>query len=138
MSSDLQPYVAIALTMLLCSGLVFAILVMNAILGPKRHNPVKDTAFECGNLPADTPRKRIPVQFSLVAILFLVFDLETVLIIPWAVVYRDLLRSPLFGPIALIEALIFVFVLAVGLAWVWGRGALDWAPGPRRNGGRDA
>ena len=135
MGGDFLPYVAIAITMALCGGLVFAILVLNALLGPKRHGAVKDSPFECGSVPVDTPRKRVSVRYYVVAILFVVFDIEAVFLFPWAVLYREMLSSPIFGAIALAEVLLFVGTLAFGLWYVWGKGALDWASEPR--GGRD-
>jgi len=121
------PYVALLLGVLAAAGLAAVILVLNRLLGPRRSSPVKDSPFECGSLPLDTPRKRVSVRFYAVAIFFLVFDLEVVFLLPWAVVYRELLASPIFGPIAFAEILIFLAVLALGLWYVWGKGALDWA-----------
>ncbi|MBM4397939.1 MAG: NADH-quinone oxidoreductase subunit A [Deltaproteobacteria bacterium] len=113
--------------MVLCTGLALAILIANAVLGPKRRGGMKDEPFECGSPQADDPRKRVSVRFYAVAILFVVFDIEAVFLFPWAVLYRELLASPVLGVIALAEILLFVGILAVGLWWVWGKGALEWA-----------
>lgn len=137
MGTDFLPYVAVAVTLALCAGLAFAALVLNAVLGPKRPSAVKGAPFECGSEPADDPRKRVAVKYYAVAIFFVVFDVEAVLLFPWAVLYRDLLKSPIFGPLALAEALVFLGVLAVGLWYVWGKGALDWAFDAPRRGGSD-
>jgi NADH-quinone oxidoreductase subunit A len=135
MATDFLPWLAVAMTLALCGGLALVILVANALLGPKRPSVAKGKPFECGSEPADNPRKRVAVKYYAVAILFVVFDLEAVFLFPWAVLYRDLLKSPLFGPIALAEVLLFVGVLAMGLWYVWGKGALDWAfDAPRREG----
>ena len=136
MGIDFVPYVAIAISLVVVAGMAVAILVLNGLLGPKVRSDVKGAPFECGNAPADTPRKRISVKYYPVAILFLVFDIEAVFLFPWAVLYRDLLRSPMFGSIALAEALLFIGVLAVGLWYVWKKGALDWAQDAPRGGGR--
>lgn len=127
MGNDFLPYVAILVTIAVAVGLALVILILNAVLGPKRPSEAKMGSFECGSDPLDSPRKRVNVKFYAVAIFFVVFDIEAVFLIPWAVVYRDLLKSPVFGPVALVEILLFVGILAVGLWYVWGKGALDWA-----------
>ncbi len=127
MESPFAPYMALLLGILTAVGLAAVILVLNRLLGPRRSTPVKDGPFECGSVPLDIPRKRVSVRFYAVAIFFLVFDLEVVFLLPWAVLYRELLASPIFGPIAFAEIAIFLCVLALGLWYVWGKGALDWA-----------
>ncbi len=137
MGADFLPYVAIVLTMVLSAGLVGAILVLNAVLGPKRPSPVKERPFECGNPPADTPRKRFHVKYYVVAIAFVAFDIEAVFLFPWAVMYRDLLKDPAFAGLALAEAVLFIGVLALGLWAIWRKGALDWAFDRAQGGGAD-
>lgn len=137
MGTDFLPYVAIALTMVLSAGLVLAILVLNALLGPKRRSPVKERPFECGNPPADSPRKRFNVKYYVVAIAFVVFDIEAVFLFPWAVMYRDLLKDPAFAGLALAEAVLFIGVLALGLWAIWRKGALEWAFDRTSTGGAD-
>jgi len=137
MGADYLPYIAIAMTMALAVGIVGAILVLNAVLGPKRLTGSKSEPFECGNLPADTSRKRFGVKYYVVAIFFVVFDIEAVFLFPWAVMYRDLLESPVYASIALAEALLFIGVLGVGLWYVWKKGALDWAFETAGAGGED-
>ena len=107
---------------------VFVIAVLLAVglhllttaLGPRARNPVKDQPFECGNLSAQPFRQRVSVRFYVVALLFIIFDMETVFLFPWAVVFRDL------GWPGFVTMLSFVAVLGVGLVYVWRRGALDW------------
>lgn len=127
MGSEMAPYLAILLTVVLAAGLVLVILVLNALLGPKRLSNRKVMPFECGNPPADSPRKRFHVKYYVVAIAFVAFDLEAVFLFPWAVVYRDLLRDPSFAGLVLAEALIFIGVLALGLWAIWKKGAFEWA-----------
>jgi NADH-quinone oxidoreductase subunit A len=92
------------------------------VIGPKAPNPIKSQPFECGNLPpAALPSKqRISVKFYIVALLFILFDMETVFLVPWAVIFRDL-GWPGFWSVCS-----FVFMLGLGLVYVWKRGALDW------------
>lgn len=97
-----------------------ALLFLNALLGPKRFNPVKDTPFECGSPALESGLKPYNVKFAVVAFLFLVFDIEIVFFFPWAVVFREL------GGEGLAVMGVFVFVLAVGFIYAWKKGAFQW------------
>jgi|SRR5579875_1872306 NADH-quinone oxidoreductase subunit A len=110
----------ILVTFIFAGIVVGAMVSINRILGPKRPNPVKAEAFECGNPSSGSAWGRFSVRFYLTAILFLVFDVEVVFLYPWAVELRSL---GLFG---LVEVLVFVAILIVGLVYAWQRGALDW------------
>jgi NADH-quinone oxidoreductase subunit A len=102
------------------AALVVGVMVsINRILGPRRPSPVKGEAFECGNAPSGSAWARFSVRFYLIAILFLVFDVEVVLLYPWAVGIRRL------GVFGLIDAGIFIAVLVVALIYAIQRGALD-------------
>lgn len=138
MESQTLPYIALGMTIAFAVFIAMAILVLNRLLGPKRPDEVKGSPFECGSDPVDSPRRRVNVRFYAVAIFFVVFDIEAVFLFPWAVLYRELLAAPGFGMLALAEIVLFLGILAVGLWYVWGKGALDWAfdaPGPRRDHG---
>ena len=91
-------------------------------LGERRRNPEKDGAYESGILPTGSARLRYPVPFYLVAIFFIVFDVEAVFIFIWAVAW-DLLGLP-----GLLHMTVFIVVLLLGLVWLWKKGGLDWAP----------
>ena len=110
------------LFLLIFTGIMAAIiLALTSLVGPKRTNPVKELPFETGNLPTPgTARDRFPVHYYLVAILFVVFDIEIAFLYPWAVKFRQL---GLFG---LIEMLVFLFILFVGWYFVIRRGILEW------------
>jgi len=95
-------------------------LTLSALIGPRRHHKIKDETYECGVPILDTSRGRHSIRFYLVALFFILFDIETVFLIPWAMVYRSL------GVAGLVEMIIFVGVLAAGLGYVWKRGALEW------------
>jgi len=90
------------------------------LLAPRRPDPAKLTPFECGAPPLGSSHQRLPVKFYVVAVLFLLFDIETVFLFPWAVLYRQL---GLFG---LVEMGVFLAVLVFGLVYVWRKGALEW------------
>ncbi len=91
-------------------------------LGERRRNPEKDGAYESGILPTGSARLACPVPFYLVAIFFIVFDVEAVFIFIWAVAW-DLLGLP-----GLMHMTLFIVVLLLGLVWLWKKGGLDWAP----------
>ena len=101
-------------------GLGAAMLGVSALFGPRRKKTVKLEPYECGVPVLSNPRERFSVHFYLVAILFILFDIETVFLIPWAVLYRSL------GPAGLVEMGVFLAVVTFGLAYVWRRGALEW------------
>ncbi len=95
-------------------------LAVSALLGPRRRNPAKDEPYESGILPFGDAKRRFPVQFYLVAVLFILFDVEVILMYPWAVAARKL---GLFG---LVEMVIFVAILLVGFVYAWKNGAFKW------------
>jgi NADH-quinone oxidoreductase subunit A len=97
-----------------------AMLALSHFIGPKNPTKVKQAPFECGNESVGTTRQRFSVRFYLVALLFIVFDIEVVFLYPWAVLYKDL------GMFGLVEMVVFMAILAVGLAYVWRKGALEW------------
>jgi NADH-quinone oxidoreductase subunit A len=96
------------------------LLGLSHLLGPRKFKPGKLDPYECGVPSISSSRERFSVHFYLVAILFILFDIETVFMIPYAVLYKSL------GVAGLVEMGIFVFVLVFGLAYLWKRGALEW------------
>ena len=116
----LQEYIPLVLlTGFVIVNAVGMVLVSHLVTRP-RPTPVKTMPYESGMPPLGDTRGRFSVKFYLVAMLFIVFDIETVFMIPWAVAFRQL---GLFG---LIEMLVFVLILLVGFVYVWKRGALEW------------
>ena len=116
-------YLPVLLALLGSMAFVGVMLGLNAMLGPKRapDGSIKFEPFECGSPPLQTNnRRRTAVKFYLVAVLFVMFDLEAVLLYPWAVLYREL------GVFGLVELAVFLVSLVVGLAYVWRKGALEW------------
>ncbi|MGH7837873.1 MAG: NADH-quinone oxidoreductase subunit A [Candidatus Binataceae bacterium] len=121
MSSAATTWFPIAVMLIGAGAVVGTMVTINRLLGPRRAGgKVKGEAFECGNPPSGSAWGRFSVRFYLTAILFLVFDVEVVFLYPWAVNLREL------GMFGLVEALVFIGVLAAGLAYAWQRGALDW------------
>jgi len=122
MSPDaLAPYGPLLVVLLVAGGLGALVSVMSALLGPKRPSAIKSTIFEAGSEPSPgTSRQRFAVKFYVVALLFIVFDVETVFLYPWAVNFKAL------GWFGYVEMLVFAVTLVIGLAYVWKKGALDW------------
>lgn len=96
---------------------------LSYLLGPKRPTPQKLAPYECGVTPIGSARERFPIKFYLMAMLFIVFDIETVFLYPWAVTYTHSGSMILFN---LAEMLVFVVILFVGYYYVWKRGAFEW------------
>lgn len=111
------PLVMLTGFVVLNAGLI---LVLSHLLSPTRPTPVKATPYESGMPPLGDTRERFSIKFYLVAVLFIIFDIETVFMIPWGVAFRQL---GLFG---LLEMLVFILVLLVGYVYAWKRGALEW------------
>ena len=107
---------------LLATGAVLGavLLGLSALLGPNRTRGSKGAAYECGLIPLTDARSRFDVKFYLVAMLFILFDIEVVFMFPWAALYRRL------GVLGFVEMVVFVGILLVGLAYVWRKGALEW------------
>jgi NADH-quinone oxidoreductase subunit A len=124
---ELQQYIAVGILLLVAVGMTAGMLVLPTILGKKRtHSPVKDSPYECG-LPAITDaHTRFSVKFYLIAMLFIIFDIEVVFFLGWAAVYRELLGE--IGYRMLLGGALFLGILEVGHIYCWKKGALDWAP----------
>jgi NADH-quinone oxidoreductase subunit A len=121
----LAPYVPVLVLLVLAGVLCVAISVLASVLGPKRITLVKESAFECGSPSTGDPHARHSVKFYMVALLFIVFDIESVFIYPWGALLRDLAGEGL-GWFAYLEMLSFMITLALGLLYVWRKGALEW------------
>ena len=117
--TPLQSYFPLAFAFLVAGVLAALLVGAAALLGPRRPSAVKASPFECGSEPIGSARERFGVKFYLIALLFIVFDIEAVFVYPWAVLLRDL-GWPGFAAMAF-----FAFTLVVGLAYVWKKGALE-------------
>ena len=116
----MSQWTNVALYAAVMIGLGAFLLGLSHFLGPRKNKPGKQDPYECGVPLLSSNRERFSVHFYLVAILFILFDIETVFMIPYAVLYKDL------GVKGLAEVGIFAFVLVFGLAYLWKRGALEW------------
>ena len=116
----LSAWAPILIFLILVTGFALVSVIGSLIVGVRKPNPQKLTPYECGMQPVGTARERFSVKFYLVAMLFLLFDIEAVFLFPWAVVYRDL---KLFG---FFEMLLFIGAVLAGYIYVWKKGALEW------------
>ncbi len=129
MNSTLLPYLPVFLFLLFAAGLGGGMVIASTLAGRRRRDePAIDlSAYECGLKPADPEHKRYTVKFYMVAMLFILLDLEVAFLYPWAVVYRDL------GWYGFWLMAVFMALLTIGFIYVWARGALEWGDGrPRR------
>ena len=120
LSDFLGDYFTIILFLLIALGLSLAFIVLNFILSPKKPDPEKLSAYECGFEPFDDSRMEFDVRFYLVAILFIIFDLEIAFLFPWAISLGNI------GLLGFCSMMIFLFILTVGFIYEWKKGALDW------------
>lgn len=122
----LQDYLPILIHVLIAVGFATVTLLANIILGRAgKRNPTKDVAYECGVIPEPGPQPRFSVKFYLVAMLFILFDIEVVFMYPWAVVFRQFVEA--FGPWNILLSMFsFVVLLLFGYAYAVKKGALDW------------
>lgn len=122
-ASLLNTYIPV-LVMGLGAAVVAAVLIgLSALLGPRRPSPQKVAPYECGVTPIGSARERFPIKFYLVAMLFIVFDIETIFLYPWAVTYRSSGSMMLFN---FGEMAVFVAILLVGYVYIWRRGGFEW------------
>jgi len=116
----LGAYLPILMLVLVAIGFGLVSLVMSSLIGQKKITPVKLQPYECGCEPVGTARERFSIKFYLIAMLFILFDIEAVFLYPWAILYKKL---GLFG---LVEMGLFIVILFVGYIYVWKKGALEW------------
>jgi NADH-quinone oxidoreductase subunit A len=126
--TPLQIYFPIGLVLFVAVMLAVTMVSLANVLGPRRPSAVKSTPFECGSEPVGSARERFGVKFYVVALLFIVFDIEAIFLYPWAVLLLpDAQGNPGLGWPGYISMGIFVATLIAGLVYVWKKGVLDWA-----------
>ena len=116
----LAEYLPTLLFLIVAAGIGIALIVIGNVLGPKRPDAEKLSPYECGFNAFEDARMRFDVRYYLIAILFIVFDLEIAFVYPWALVFRDL------GVLGLVEMGVFLGLLLIGFIYVWKKGALEW------------
>lgn len=116
-----ELYFPILLQVLIAMAIAGGMIGISALLGKRIRNAAKDMPYESGMIPTGSARERFSVKFYLVAMIFILFDIEAVFLYPWAVVYREL---KLF---AFVEMFVFVVLILAGFFYIWKKGALDWS-----------
>ncbi len=117
----LPSYFYIVFFLILGVGFVGGAFILSWILRPKvATNPVKNAPYECGEIIKGTSRIQFNVRYYLFALIFVIFDVEVLFVVPWAVVFKEL------GAVAYFEMLIFIVILTTGLVYAWKKGALEW------------
>ncbi|MCL5997922.1 MAG: NADH-quinone oxidoreductase subunit A [Chloroflexi bacterium] len=122
MHSELSDFVPIFILLALSTALAGLVILISILFGPKRRSKAsrKLAPYESGMTAIGVAQRRFPVRFYLIAVLFILFDVEIIFFYPWAVAYRQL------GWFGFIEMLIFIGILLAGYVWVWKKGALEW------------
>ena len=113
-------YVAIALMVVLATLIALIAIWLGYLFGPRKQSEAKAMPYESGMNPYGPGTRRMPIRFYLIAVLFILFDIEVVFFLPWAIVFRQL------GVFGLIEMVIFIVILLVGYVYAWKKGALEW------------
>jgi NADH-quinone oxidoreductase subunit A len=139
MSFNLIDYLPVLLMFLVAAGFAITFIGLSQLLGQRKRTRTKLMPYECGKDPVGSARERFSVKFYLIAMLFILFDIEVIFLVPWAVVFR-LLSSPAMGMrnVVYFEMLLFIALLAAGLIYVIKKGALDWTEGARREAEAEA
>lgn len=116
----LLEYIAIAVMIAIATLIAFSAIGMGELFGPKKDSAAKSIPYESGIVPTGPGTRRMPVRFYLIAVLFILFDIEVIFFLPWAIAFRKL------GIFGLIEMVVFIVVLLIGYVYAWKKGALEW------------
>lgn len=116
----LQNYLPILLIGVIAVAFACGSVIVSSLIGQKKPNEDKLSPYECGNVPIGDARDRYPVRYYIIAMLFIIFDIEAAFMYPWAVLFKKL------GWFGFIEMMVFLFILVLGFIYVWAKGALEW------------
>ncbi len=128
---DLFDYAPLIVMFIVAFGFAASQIVVTQLVGPRKRTATKLMPYECGKDPVGSARDRFSIKFYTVAVVFLLFDIEVLFMIPFAVAFKTLLAEQkisgiAFGTVALIEILVFISTLIVGFIYVWKKGIFDW------------
>lgn len=125
--SGLQPYYPLLIHLLVATALAGALTAASVLVGWRRPSREKQLPYECGMEPTGDARAPFSVKFYLVAMVFILFDVEAIFLYPWAYIYRDLIKlSRSAGIYGFAEMMVYIAILLVGYFYLWKKGALDW------------
>jgi NADH-quinone oxidoreductase subunit A len=125
-SSGLQAYVPLLIHLLVAAVLATELITISTLIGWRRPNKAKSQPYECGITPTGDAREPFSVKFYLVAMVFILFDVEAIFLYPWAYIFKDLARNAETHWFGFVEMMIYVAILLVGYIYLWKKGALDW------------
>jgi NADH-quinone oxidoreductase subunit A len=125
-----QEYLPILIMFVVAAGFAVSNVMLSQLFGQKKSTPTKLMPYECGKDPVGSARERFSVKFYLLAMIFILFDIEVIFLVPWAVVYQRLLAD--YGLFAWTEMMVFIGLLLIGYFYVVGKGAVDWGEKARR------
>ncbi|QLH82765.1 NADH-quinone oxidoreductase subunit A [Halosimplex pelagicum] len=125
-----NPWIAIGALAVVALAIPISMMVVSSLLRPSVPEQGKRAVYESGEVPTGDTRIKFNIQYYMVALLFVVFDIETVLIFPWTVIYRDAVANVGLAE-ALVPMLVFIGILVIGLGWAWRNGAVKWIRSPR-------
>ena len=139
MNFTLSAYLPVVLMFIVAAGFAVTMVGLSQLVGQRKRTRTKLMPYECGKDPVGSARERFSVKFYLIAMLFILFDIEVIFLVPWAVVFKTL-STPQYGMRNLIyfEMLIFIALLAAGLIYVIKKGALEWGERARRDAEAEA
>lgn len=133
MTFNLMDYMPVLMMFIIAAGFAVTFIGLSQLVGQRKRTRTKLMPYECGKDPVGSARERFSVKFYLIAMIFILFDIEVIFLVPWAVVFKRL-ASPAYGlrNVVYFEMLIFIALLAAGLIYVIKKGAFDWSETARR------
>ena len=139
MSFRLYDYLPILLMFVVAGGFAVTNILLSQFVGQRKSTRTKMMPYECGKDPVGTARERFSVKFYLIAMIFILFDIEVIFLMPWAVVFKTL-ASPTYGLLTLVyvEMLVFVVLLLAGYVYIIKKGAFDWGESARKEAEAEA
>jgi len=139
MSFNLADYMPILLMFVVAAGFAVTFITLSQLVGQRKRTRTKLMPYECGKDPVGSARERFSVKFYLIAMIFILFDIEVIFLVPWAVVFKRL-AGPEYGlgNVIYFEMLLFIALLAAGLVYVIKKGAFDWSERARREAQAEA
>lgn len=132
MSFRLIDYLPILLMFIVAGGFAVGNIILSQFVGQRKQTRTKMMPYECGKDPVGTARERFSVKFYLIGMIFILFDIEVIFLVPWAVVFKTLLIRMPNPPVVYIEMMVFMVLLLVGYVYVVKKGAFDWGETARR------
>ena len=136
---DLKDYLPILLMFLVAGGFAGGNILLSQLVGQRKQTRTKLMPYECGKDPVGSARERFSVKFYLIAMIFILFDIELIFLMPWAVVFKSLsAQGALMRNLIYVEMMLFVVLLLVGYVYVWKKGLFDWGERARREAEAEA